>query len=218
MSTYFVGTIFKPRDDWQNIAVEPQAPSNYRDPAKIAAFVENAREEQRGDVAVAAITGKLHSVCVLDEDQEPVYRSNDGDKNVGAAFAGWLANKFPLHFADALRNADAFPNDVIIGFAVKRALKVAAFEALMNNVRLPVGAKVRVPVRLWHNPVGVYDPEDLLMSSQEKKAVNWRIMAYELGVSIPMEFGSDARVNAFVCSDLAKECQLVPIHLGATVQ
>lgn len=218
MSAYFVGVMFKPRNDWQQYAMEPTAPANYKDPKKINDYIENARLEQAGDVAVAALLGRLSSVAVLDEDKEVIYQSGAGDQFVGQAFVAWLTNKFPEHFADALRDAEAFPHDVLMGFGLKAALRVAAFETLEHNRSVPQGAKTYVPVRLWYNPIGVYDPEDLLISSREKKQVTWMTIATQLGVTIPQEFGTEARTNAFVCAQLAKAAQLVPAYSGAVVQ
>ena len=218
MSTYFIGTVFRTVAGWQEVAITPTAPSNYKKPEKIVEYITQALNDQQYEAMLSPLTGALARVCVLDEKQETIYSSSDGDQQVGMAFMSWLLSKFPTHFGDALRDDDAYPSDILIGFGIKRALKVAAFEVLQYNKSLPLGAKLNVPVRLWHNPIGVYDPEDILVKTKDAKVIDLMTIMRELGVVVPEAFSFDARVNAFTCGDIAKAAQLVPAYSGAVVQ
>ena len=93
MSTYFIGATFIPQADWRAHARVPTAPANYKNREKIAEYVEAAAEAQMAQAAMTAITGKLSSVCVLDERQEVRYCSSAEDTQVGPAFVSWLLER-----------------------------------------------------------------------------------------------------------------------------
>ena len=114
-----------------------------------------------------------------------------------------------------MRDADAYPQDILFGFGIKQVLKVAAFERMRADKDKEF--KPAVPVRLWHNPVAVYDPGEMLLTAREEKVIAWETVAQALGVTIPEEYSYNARANAYVCADVVRVCQIDRLRSGVTV-
>lgn len=64
MSMYCVSATYRPRDNWQMQVQAPEAPSNYKDPVKIAAYVEAAWSRKSKAAAQEPVTGCFESVLV----------------------------------------------------------------------------------------------------------------------------------------------------------
>ena len=155
---YYVGWTGEP---WRTeLLPEPTAPGNYKDPAKISAYVEEKRVKQQHTARSLPIYGRLESVFVCDDSGECVFsRTTDdiaGDadgRTAGLAFLDWLRSTF------------IFPEDItctglwsaagsdlgpvqLVGFDIKTALKMAAMEGFIHpHSRAEPAA---IPRRIWH--------------------------------------------------------------------
>ena len=71
---------------------EPEAPSNYKDPAKIAAAVAAKKEKQEADARFSPFYGKLSSICMLSPAGDVLLQHNDGeqDMDTGTMFTDFL--------------------------------------------------------------------------------------------------------------------------------
>jgi len=70
MGAIFIGhkTIVSP--DFSQFAVEPKAPKNYKDPAKIADYVQEAKNEIMNNSSFKPFTGMIEEICICVDDQE----------------------------------------------------------------------------------------------------------------------------------------------------
>lgn len=64
MSIYCVGATYDLQPNWQLFVQKPKAPSNYKDPAKIAAYVDEAWIRLGNAAAREPLTGKFAQVFV----------------------------------------------------------------------------------------------------------------------------------------------------------
>ena len=68
MSAIFIGhkTIVSP--DFSQFVVEPKAPKNYKDPAKIADYVQDAKNEIMNNSSFKPFTGMIEEICICVDD------------------------------------------------------------------------------------------------------------------------------------------------------
>jgi hypothetical protein len=167
---YYVGWTGMP---WKTeLMPEPTAPSNYKDPAKIAAAVEEKRVKQQETAGGVPIYGKLEAVTVLDDAGEVVFKHADGDTiddvddvSAGTAFATFLIDKFTFPTEDSdyeLCVCDTHESARLIGIEVKTSLKMAAMELLTNNPLLSIHAPHQLPTRMWYRRTFCVDPFEML--------------------------------------------------------
>jgi hypothetical protein len=167
---YYVGWTGMP---WRtDLLPEVAAPSNYKDPAKIAAVVQEKRAKQQETAGGVPIYGKLEAVTVLDDAGEVVFKHTDGDTiddvddvSAGTAFATFLIDKFTFPTEDSdyeLRVCDTQESARLIGIEVKTSLKMAAMELLTNNPLLSIHAPHQLPTRMWYRRTFCVDPFEML--------------------------------------------------------
>lgn len=97
---------------WSSKVVRPQflpkakAPANYKDPEKIAAFVEKKNQEIATTAGMIPIAAQVISILAVD-DLNTVVFAGTSDNNLANAFIDWLskdAGRFPV----VAENADVF--------------------------------------------------------------------------------------------------------------
>ena len=157
---YYVGWTGTP---WKtDLMPEPTAPSNYKDPEKIAAAVEEKRVKQQETAGGTPIYGKLESVTVIDDQGDVVFEHIDGEDptaSAGATFVDFLLDTFIFptedhHYDLLVGNQPAR----LIGLEVKTPLKMAAME-LFNN---PPEAASDIPTRMWYRRTFCVDPFEMV--------------------------------------------------------
>lgn len=155
---FYVGWTGEP---WRTeLLPEPSAPGNYKDPAKISAYVEEKRVKQQRSARSLPIYGRLESVFVCDDSGERVFsRTTDdiaGDadgRTAGLAFLDWLRSTFifpeDIHDESLMSAAGSDLGPVqLIGLDIKAALKMAAMEGFIHpHSRAEPSA---IPRRIWH--------------------------------------------------------------------
>jgi len=127
---------------------------------------------------------------------------------VAIPFLASLLNAYPTQFSDSLSRGDSEAQVVIFGFNIKEILRTVAFEVLGYNKQQ--NDFVQVPVRFWKDPVGVYDPVDVMLTADFKKDLDlWSLCRY-FGINVnPDELARSAEQQASLARELVVAAQLV---------
>jgi hypothetical protein len=138
---------------------DPEAPSNYKDPAKIAAAVAAKKEKQEASARFHPFYGKLSSVCLLSPTGDVLFQHYGPGENlveataeqgvdIGSMFTECLTNMFKFPAQDDQHGQLEYNNEPaqLVGEDVKDALKMAAMEALAAGTLSPGD----IPPRLWY--------------------------------------------------------------------
>jgi hypothetical protein len=163
MNSFYVGwTSDAYRTD---LLPEPEAPSNYKDPEKIAAAVAAKKEKQEANARFSPFYGKLSSICLLSPAGDILLHHNDGeqDMDTGTMFTDFLVNMFKFPAQDDQHGQLEYNNEPaqLVGKDVKDALKMAAMEALAVGTLSPND----IPPRLWYGRSAFcVDPYEVLSS------------------------------------------------------
>lgn len=157
----------------------------------------------------------LTSVIILDRNGNQVYaQETTGPQlrgKVAVPLLSYLKEAYPHQFSDNLRYSDGTPDAAIFGFNIKQVLRIAAFEVLKRNQS--EDTKIQVPVRMWHNPIGCYDPYDVLLPSPDQKDLDiFSLMRYfGIAEASPEELATSALLQAQVARELVLAAQLLPL-------
>jgi hypothetical protein len=218
---YYVGWTGMP---WRtDLLPEVAAPSNYKDPAKIAAVVQEKRAKQQETAGSAPIYGKLEAVTVLDGAGEVVFKHTSGDTldgvadvTAGTAFATFLIDKFTFPTEDSdyeLRVCDTQESARLIGIEVKTSLKMAAMEVIEADERGVVSGNFGelslfgrvLPTRMWYRRTFCVDPFEMLRAGVPDLTLDSALSF--LGGTSPAEYAegadSQAHAHAWAARELA---------------
>jgi hypothetical protein len=183
MRCIYVGAVFSPAADYENWLNDVRERIGQRATTE-ATIQKNCDIQLAKDPEEAheyPFTGLVAGVHV-DSDQGNNVFSLESDPavplkrgQVAAPFVDWLLSQFPEQFGDSLWfNEDVQPETYIFGFGIKKLLKMACMEVHYNNARS--STPTRLPVRLWRNVRGVYDPiTDVILPTQTEE----RRMGYD---------------------------------------
>lgn len=117
----YIGCTIKPVDNWQSILPMPQAPSNWKDPKKINAYVqEKIAELANGKAAQQPLTGAI--------DHWAVMRGLDGKVIEGEGGVALLEQLNEIFIEN---------NDVVCGYKIHRNLKFAMIDWIASRGALP---------------------------------------------------------------------------------
>ena len=142
---------------------EPEAPSNYKDPEKIAAAVAAKKEKQEASARFHPFYGKLSSVCLLAPTGDVLFQhyhsgsthstEPESEADVGTVFVNFLLDTFKFPEQDdphgqLLVTGEQWTDEPaqLVGMDVKNALKMAAMEALAVGTISPN----EIPSKLWY--------------------------------------------------------------------
>jgi hypothetical protein len=201
----------------------------WRDPSKIAGRIEEIQAERQMEAGTMSMVGTLTSAYVIDKDGNTVFdikSRKPGERcSVAMPFLQWFMQEFGEQFADSLRFGETTPQATIFGLRLKQFLKVAAFEVLGLNINKSDAEQVHIPVRLWHNPIGVYDPAEVMLTGPERKDLDLIALMQYLQTTFPsgkpstslLELEEDAHAQAFVTKQLVERGQLVTMLVPANV-
>jgi hypothetical protein len=152
---------------------EPVAPANYRDPAKISAYVDEQRAQRMHDAAQTPFFGRLARLVVVNEAGETLV---DVDESASFELVKFLTENFHFPSPGEYYLQGGTGPAQLVGFNLKVALKIAALEVLASNrqVRRQAAADadspaaelisdlMSVPVRMWHYRTYCSDPVNML--------------------------------------------------------
>jgi len=206
---YYVGWTGMP---WRtDLLPEVAAPSNYKDPAKIAAVVQEKRAKQQETAGSAPIYGKLEAVTVLDGAGEVVFKHTSGDTldgvddvSAGAAFVDFMLATFtfPTEDTDYELRESGF-RVRLIGLEVKTPLKMAAMEVIEADER--GGISGALPTRMWYRRTFCVDPFEMLRAGVPDLTLDSALSF--LGGTSPAEYAegadSQAHAHAWAARELA---------------
>lgn len=65
MPELYVGYTLKARPDWESYVGEIKAPGNYKDPVKIAAYIDDAKKRKAAEASERVLTGQLDELMVI---------------------------------------------------------------------------------------------------------------------------------------------------------
>lgn len=161
------------------------------------------------------MVGVLASAVILDKDGTCVYTQvlKTGELSrarVALPLINFLREAYPRQFATSLRYGDADPDASLFGFNLKQVLRIAAAEVLHRNTQVTDAERVVVPVKLWHNPVGVYDPFDVLLPSNDQKDLDlYSLLRYYNVETTAEELATSSLRQAETVKTLVERAQLV---------
>jgi hypothetical protein len=166
----FIGAKIKPAEDGGLYLKDPAEADPT--PAKMKKIAEARYEGQNAgprrfvdNPYHRPTTGVLHSIAVHDRYNNELFTATTRTGlrgEVATPFVQYMLAAFKGQFADSLAYGDVNVQTVIFGFDVKEILRIAAVEVLQKRV-------TTIPVRFWYNPVGVYDPLDVLFTATHQK-------------------------------------------------
>lgn len=234
--SFFIGATICGAQDATDYYGPVKVPGTMTKQSTIDAFIERARNARREHVsfkpmgfagsllpnddqyenhAHRPMVGVLASVTVLDSAGEIAYHQKENGGNpvargkVALPFIKYIAETFPQQFSASLRYGDSDPTAVFFGFGLKQILRIAAYEALKRNLEEHVNAIV--PVRLWHNPIGVYDVLDVLLPAADRRDLDLYSTLRYFDVNITAEqLACSSQVQAAVAKQLVERAQLAP--------
>jgi len=159
------------------------------------------------------MTAVLASIVILGGNGNVVYQQIAKDPiqrgKVALPLINYLKETYPEQFANSLRYGDSDPQTSIFGFNLKQVLRIAAFEVLHRNAESPDIEKVSIPVRLWHNPTGVYDPLDVLLPSSDRRDLDLYSLIRYFGIqATPEDLSTSSQRQAEVAKSLVEHAQL----------
>ena len=190
---YIAGTLTNALDyaDYMRAPAD-RVPSNITDPVKIRHRIDEMIAKDAVTAAGLSITGVLAAVKVHCDDPnignfELMGPSPYRRGQVATAFCNWLTSKMPGQFSRSLRYGETTSAHLVFGWDIHTILKVASFELLAYNQGQSSIGQVTLPVRLWHSPLGVYDPLDVLLSTSERSALDLGGVMRYCGISADIE-------------------------------
>jgi hypothetical protein len=200
--------------NWEEILPPISAPSNYKDPKKIAAYIAERRDKlEQGEAAEGSLTGTVMRAVVitpgkkgdkvaLDADEE---LTENGQPKVIHDTTGRLVSSEVLNGILAECGADTHPealkNIVIIGCNIHRNLRLMALDYIAVEEALPFSLHWAVdfdPNFKYNRVPGFVDPVSILFGSSSTDPV-----AAGKRFGIPVD-PSDAQSMALLAFHLAK--------------
>lgn len=207
MHSFYVGWTSDPyRTD---LLPEPTAPSNYKDPEKIAAAVAAKKEKQEATSRFFPFYGKLSSICILSPAGDVLLQHSDGeqDMDTGTMCTDFLINMFKFPAQDEQYGQLEYNNEPaqLVGKGVKDALKMAAMEALAVGTLSPND----IPPRLWYGRSAFcVDPYEVLANGVPDFNHNCADMFFKFSFDDP-EGAPVCRYDAIRVKHVAEACGLV---------
>lgn len=206
---YYIGTELSAADDWESIYPPIEAPRNYRDPQKIAEYIERRKYElATGEAAMNPLTGRVTRVVVIknkpDETQDTVF--DEANLSVGAKFLDWFLKDTGMDVDPA-----KLKDQLVIGCNVRRDLRLMAIEYIFVNGSLPFSLwwALDLEADFRYNQIpGFIDPLSAIFgtSSTDMAAAGRRFGLVE--DSEDTEPDLDAEARAILACQLAKRMGL----------
>ncbi len=178
----YLGFEFAPVEGWEHIMPSPQAPSNYKDPVKIQAYVEKAIDKLRdGKAAIDPLCGTIKRAVVLrvvKKEIEKVLDTADNGEEPGTQ----LCCHFGKGMLSVLRDVG-----VLAGYKIHRAMRLAVIEAIAAG--WPVSREElwmldADPDFRYNRMPGYVDPVSLIFGSSD---VDLIAVARRMGLQPPKD-------------------------------
>lgn len=173
-----------PNDVWADPAFVAEikaglsAPSNYKDPEKIADYIEKAAEKERANAALSWCHGRVRAIGIgmLDSDEDPLAIASEDERQV----LEWFAEQMAQLTAGTLLG----------GFNIRQFdVPFVSFRAAVHSIDLPFWWP---GMRDWPR---IVDPVDIF-------GRNGRLKDYLRALGLPPKLGDGADAPAMPLEEL----------------
>jgi hypothetical protein len=178
---FFVG--FTTEVTRPELVVTPMAPANFRDPVKIKEKVQERIDLLQPRLSTCPGVATITAIDIYNWYGKPVFNAlrnvSSPFKPPAVQFWEWLNSSF--HFSsgptlDLIPEEFVSPSAIIMssaffGFRIKSFMQIAAMDAMLRGED-GVPPKVKIPVQIWHDHVGVCDPYEALFTPEQRKIVS----------------------------------------------
>jgi len=167
---------------------EVKAPSNYKDPEKIAAYIEKAKEAQKAEMVAAPYSGTFDRMVLSDvaSQKQTSWKSDDrgpgGSKpRISVAARSWLLNRYPKAWpAGFEQNSNEDEKVYFVGFGIRNWLKMMGTECTLPSFqpkgpdgKEDVESDVNLPLSMWVGNRDYRDIESLVIPKDFEKNIGW---------------------------------------------
>jgi hypothetical protein len=132
---------------------EFMAPSNYKDSAKISAYIKQKEADYLERAADQPYTGYLSAIRIFDSESRSVgtWTANPSQPSVAVSARTWLLKHYPAAWSNSLVGARA--SDVIfVGFNIRQFLKMLGIECSLPLNQPEDQDKVHtLPLDAWYD-------------------------------------------------------------------
>jgi hypothetical protein len=158
----FVGCTFKPIENWQAILPAPQAPSNYKDPVKIQAYIqEKLADLLGGKAATEPLCGAIREATFL-------FPGASSGNLLSGTSLGHVEVKGGVEFVAKL--CELSGSHTVVGYKIHKACQLAAIEYMATKGPLPKDAWWMLDAdqqRAYGRLGGYIDPVSLIFGSSD---------------------------------------------------
>jgi len=193
----FIGATMRAAADAREYMDEVKLPAQFTNPGTVKAVAKRRElEEERtaqydwpamvwsAGIYHQPVLALLSSAAIVDRGGGIIWagtqRSERTRAEIATPFLGKLQELCPKQFGVSLVDSTTETSNILFGFNLKEVLRIAALEYIKE---LPGS---HLPIRLWHNPVGVYDPVDIILPSAAQKVIATRALCEYLGIEADM--------------------------------
>ena len=197
---FYSGFTARARAEWRQYALAPTAPSNYKDPVKIAQYVDDATAKQELLVQRTPLLARLTSVVLLDAGGNAVFQRAAADNlvnPVAVPLAKFLMDEFP----DGLEQQPGGMGSPLIGFDAKTLLRLMAFDIFSYNRTNPADA-VQLPINLWYSTAAV-DPYEALIRGDDRKDLDLGSLCDFFGLTMTDDIADNPTRQAGLARELS---------------
>lgn len=189
---YYCGFEFTAVAGWASYVGEVKAPSNYKDAAKIAMYINKRREELEETASKHPLAGHIHRAVVI-KDGKTVF--DEAEQLTGAKFLEFI-------FKDSKLNVDSTKRDtlLVVGCNMHVAMRMAALDYITVNDQLPFALHWALeldPEFRYNRVPGFMDPVSVLAGSSTHGP---EAVARKFGLPVNVD---DAESLAVLASQLA---------------
>ena len=213
LDNYFVGVMLAPSARFNEFFDDPYShvPRTYGQ-AAADKYVGDLTQSRMAKAPMLNLSGALHEVVVIDDRDSILLQAGVSAKvpplMVAQQFLNFIISIAPRQFSTSVRFGDTEPTSLFFGFDIKEGLRIAAAQVLQNNMTLSVAKKMLIPVRLWHNPMGVFDPLDIMLNGSERSHFDAESLLKFFGL-VSAEPGDSALSKAVKAHGLVEAGQMV---------
>jgi hypothetical protein len=188
----------------------PNAPSNYKDPAKIHEYVVAKKIELHAEASAAPVVACAKEIQLMNDDGDILFHAKSTAATPAAVkFLKFVHEAFPFTFSSVVVGADSRGSDQrFVGLCISNALKIIAADILTYNATHE--SELKLPVRLWYSPLVATDPLAILSNFSPK------FLTTDTVASV---FGVDLGLPAFDTSEVPIEVQIqqMPVETQCNV-
>jgi hypothetical protein len=202
------------RTNWEQFFTPPTAPSNYVDPKKINAYIEERMKEREEQAHYMPVAGTVHTCVVLDVRGDLLVEESSGfnTKEGEVAYKSLTAIASLLNFNFAPHEDPYQCGAVLFGLNIRDRLRIMALDALQYIARENVQAQISP--HLWFSPAftaGITcDPYETVIPSDRRKDIPYNGLCKFLGIDLGATIDLDIhpRLQADVARKIALTTQL----------